>query len=100
MVVIRTIDHKGFYVAASAEQAKSETDRSGIEEALKVEDAVTIGRTVYEYSSALGHFAKTQGERWRTALRQAWCEQVYPENTPKVDIPALQRLQSTLGGKL
>ncbi|MDD4969819.1 MAG: hypothetical protein PHT07_10370 [Paludibacter sp.] len=100
MVVIHLIDGDEMYVVSNEDQAKNKTDRIGIKEAIEIEDAVTIGRTVYEYSAALANFVKTQGHHWRSALREAWCSGVYPSCTPKNDVPALQRLRNSIGGSL
>lgn len=100
MVIIYMLDDDAAYVASNEEQGKNKMDRTGIKEAMELEDALTIGRTVYEYSAALGNFVKTQGRHWRCALREAWCSGRYPDETPKVDVPALQRLRNTIGGSL
>lgn len=100
MVVIYTLDADAVYVASGEEQARSNTDRTGIKEAIEIQDAVTIGRTVYLYSAALKNFVQTQGRHWRSILREAWSSGKYPEQTPKIDIPSLQRLRNAVGGSL
>lgn len=97
MIIIHNLDTEKVYLAASVKSGKNETDKSGIEEAIKFKETITIGRTIYEYNRALEHFVAKQGRLWKSILREAWMTGSYPCSTPKVDIPALQRLRNSIG---
>lgn len=97
MIIVHALDSEEIYLAASPEKGKDKTDKSGIGEAMKLKDTITIGRTIYEYNRALEHFVEKQGRNWKSVLREAWMTGVYPHSTPKVDIPSLQRLRNSIG---
>lgn len=100
MIVIHNLDTGKVYLAASVEKGKNNTDKSGIEEALKLKETVTIGRTIFEHSRPLEAFIERWGFRWKSILRDAWMTGGYPNSTPRADIPNLQRLRNTIGGAL
>jgi hypothetical protein len=97
MIIIHNLDTEKVYLADSVEKAKNKTDRIGIEEVMESKETVVIGRTIYEYNRALEHFVEKQGCSWKAILRKEWFDGIYPNDTPKVDIPSLQRLRNSIG---
>jgi len=97
MIIIHNLDTEKVYLATSVENGKNKTDKSGIEEALKFKETITIGRTIYEYNRPLEAFIEKWGKCWKSALRYAWETGDYPSSIPRVDIPALQRLRNLIG---
>lgn len=101
MVIIHDLDNNKATVVASAEQARSKTDKSGVATAIQMKDVITMGKTIYEFSPQLERFANKWGCRWKSILRDAWNTGGYPFSTPRDDIPYLQQLRNTtLGGSL
>ena len=97
MIIVHDLDSEKVYLASSVENGKNKTDKSGIEEAIKLKDTIVIGRTIYEYNRPLEAFVERWGHRWKSILRDAWETGGYPSSTPRVDIPALQRLRNSIG---
>jgi len=97
MIIIHNLDTDKVYLAASVEKVKNKTDKSGIEEAIRLKDTITIGRTIYEYNRPLEAFIERWGFRWKSILRDAWMTGGYPNSTPRADIPSLQRLRNSIG---
>ncbi len=98
MVVIHHLDTDKVIIVSSVDQAPKK-DKAGTQEAIDCKDAITIGRTIYEYSHQLKSFSERWGVRWKSILRDAWLTGGYPNSTPREDIPHLQRLRN-IGGKL
>ncbi len=92
VVIVHDLDCQRAYLCVSPEKAKK-GDEAGVKAALDLRDAVTMGKTVYEYSIALNRFIAANGRSWKKLLREAWENGVYP-NTHKSDIPSLQRLRN------
>lgn len=91
IIIIRNLDTEKAYLASSVKNGKDKTDKSGIEEAMKLKDTITIGRTIYEYSRALEHFVEKQGRLWKSVLREAWTTGSLHENAPKRLLSLLEK---------
>lgn len=100
MVIIHDLDTENVTVVASAAQVRSKTDKSGVATAIRMKDVITMGKTIYEFSPQLERFSKACGRRWKSILRDAWFNGMYPYNINQDDIPYLQRLRAKLGGSL
>lgn len=99
MVIIHDLEAEKVTVVASADQARSKTDKIGVATAFRMQDIITMGKTIYEYSPQLKRFSEENGRRWKSILRDAWMNGKYPHKS-KDDEPYLQRLRAKLGGSL